>query len=60
MMNADRVEHRGVVAFQGTCGGMVLLYKDKRRVAKIRVDRRQTVDEMKGIIDQYLEEVSGE
>ncbi len=55
-MNADKVEHCGIVAFQGTCGGMVLLYKDKRRVAKIPVDRRQTVDEMKGIIDNYLKE----
>ena len=53
-MNADRVEHRGMVAFQGTCGGMVHLCKGGRRVAKIPVDRRQTVEEMKGIIDEYL------
>ncbi len=55
-MNADRVEHRGMVAYQDIHGVVVLLYKDGRQVAKICIDGRQTVDEIKGIIDQYLKE----
>ena len=53
-MNADKVEHRGIVAFQGTCGGLVHLCRGGRRVAKIHVDRRQTVEEIKRHIDEYL------
>lgn len=55
-MNADRVEHRGIVAYQEMYGGVVLLYRGEKRVAKIRIDKRKTADELKGIIDEYLKE----
>ena len=54
-MNADRVEHRGIVAYQSVYGNSVQLFKGGEKVAAIRTDKRQTTDDMRRLINEYLE-----
>lgn len=54
-MNADKVEHRGMVAHQSWLNNAVLLYKDGKQDAKIRTTKRQTAEDMKRLIDEFLD-----
>lgn len=54
-MNADKVEHRGMVAHQSYLNNAVLLYKDGERVTKVRTTERQTAEDMKRLIDEFLD-----
>ncbi len=54
-MNSDKVEHRGIAAFQSVYGNSVQLFKGGKKVATIRTDRRQTVEDMRRLINEYLE-----
>lgn len=51
----DVVEHRGVKAFQSIFGDSVTIIKPGERPAHVQTDGFKDVDEIKGIIEHYLE-----
>lgn len=53
-MNADKIEHRGVEAFQSVYNNAVLLVKDGKCVHVEHTTKRQTVEGVRRIIDGYL------
>lgn len=54
-MNADKVEHRGVIAFQSVYNNYVLLVRDGTLIARYRTVDTKTADELRSMIDEHLD-----
>ena len=54
-MSADKVEHRGIEAYQSVCGSKVPLVRNGTVIGRIRSDKRNTADEVRQLIDDFLD-----
>ncbi len=54
-MNADKVEHRGLEAFQSMYNDRVLIVKNGKVVHVYSTTERQTADDLRRLIDKHLE-----
>lgn len=52
----DKVDHRGLTAYQSVYNNGVCITKDGRVVKHIAADKRQTVDDLKRLIDEFIAE----
>lgn len=58
-MNADKVEHRGLVAIQSVYNNHVSIVENGIGVKFISTTKRKTENDLKRLIDEFIEERSG-